>query len=457
MDPETTASPQPPQHVGNGHQVPPQGAQVPRAGTIFSPHQQHQTHQHQLLQTQQRQQLQMDAAAGGGSHTLHQDCSASLVSFLECGPAPMYLTPLAQSQMGVPASHPQPPRLPTSYHSNVQRWDQAWNPVEDISYCAIPGKMPVAANCSDITDHICIGNLVCASDLGMLQRCGVTHILTLTKRVLPDEVKMAMDCKQLVIEDTPHARIQDVWEESFRHIEAAKQAGGKVLIHCRAGVSRGGCCTMAYLMRHQGMSLRTAFEWVKQRRPIIHPNKGFMKQLRALHYSLGGTAEGDINVLELPYTLWERAEHLGLSDPIPNLELSLHMESLVSQKYEELHGRKNPYLTMDAGLGGKMMLHSVELYSIDDFEWIDALLVEHLYTNRPPNSNYSGRRSRKRMEQEAVLNQRMLRVQVQLQNIRKKDGNTTPEEKEAEHSLQREERDIELQQQQLRQEAELGL
>eukprot|EP00754_Rhynchopus_humris_P036481 Rhum_TRINITY_DN18605_c0_g1::Rhum_TRINITY_DN18605_c0_g1_i1::g.167855::m.167855/K14165/K14165; atypical dual specificity phosphatase len=304
-----------------------------------------------------------------------------------------------------PIDHPNPPRLPKAYSSaqDVQRWEGAWKAVDDISYCAFPGKLPVSANCSQVTPYIYLGNMLCASNVELLRSKGITHVLTLTKRVLPCEVTLHLDCKQIVIEDTPRTRIRDVWEECFEHIRHAKETGGAILVHCRAGVSRGSCCCMAYLMQYHDKTLREAYSHVKQCRPIVHPNKGFMKQLREHELALRGNLDGDVNYLDLPFTLWERVEHLGLSDPIPNLDLSLLTESMVAAEYQKRYGRKNPFMTMDAGLGGKMMLHSVELYWIGDFEWIDKMLVDVLYTNRPLNSNYVSRKHRKQMEKQAQV------------------------------------------------------
>lgn len=55
---------------------------------------------------------------------------------------------------------------------------------------------------------------------------------------------------------------------------------GKVLVHCRAGVSRSATICIAYLMQKQGLSLDSAFEFVVSRRPIIDPNLNFIQQLQ---------------------------------------------------------------------------------------------------------------------------------------------------------------------------------
>ncbi len=46
-----------------------------------------------------------------------------------------------------------------------------------------------------------------------------------------------------------------------------------------AGISRSVTITIAYLMAHFGMSMHSAYQFVKQKRPTISPNLNFMGQL----------------------------------------------------------------------------------------------------------------------------------------------------------------------------------
>ena len=46
-----------------------------------------------------------------------------------------------------------------------------------------------------------------------------------------------------------------------------------------AGISRSVTLTIAYLMRHFGLAMQTAYQYVKDRRPAISPNLNFMGQL----------------------------------------------------------------------------------------------------------------------------------------------------------------------------------
>lgn len=58
-----------------------------------------------------------------------------------------------------------------------------------------------------------------------------------------------------------------------------KQSGGKVLVHCEAGISRSPTICMAYIMRTQQLQLDAAFDIIKQRRAVVSPNFSFMGQL----------------------------------------------------------------------------------------------------------------------------------------------------------------------------------
>jgi protein-tyrosine phosphatase len=78
--------------------------------------------------------------------------------------------------------------------------------------------------------------------------------------------------------------------------ETAKQKNERVFVHCIIGKSRSAAVVIAYLMQHHKMSLKAAYEHVKQQRSIIQPNDGFMKQLMALELQLTGVntlQEGD--------------------------------------------------------------------------------------------------------------------------------------------------------------------
>ncbi|PVG04501.1 phosphatases II [Serendipita vermifera] len=54
-----------------------------------------------------------------------------------------------------------------------------------------------------------------------------------------------------------------------------------VLVHCLAGMSRSASIVCAYLLATTSMNTQESISFVRKRRPIIQPNYGFEKQLRA--------------------------------------------------------------------------------------------------------------------------------------------------------------------------------
>lgn len=72
--------------------------------------------------------------------------------------------------------------------------------------------------------------------------------------------------------------------------DQVKQSGGKVLVHCEAGISRSPTICMAYIMRTQRLRLEAAFDIVKQRRRVISPNFSFMNQLQQFESEVLSTA-----------------------------------------------------------------------------------------------------------------------------------------------------------------------
>lgn len=60
-----------------------------------------------------------------------------------------------------------------------------------------------------------------------------------------------------------------------------------VLVHCKAGISRSVSIIIAYLIKYENMKYTSAYDYVKSKKKYIHPNDGFISQLKL--YELGCT------------------------------------------------------------------------------------------------------------------------------------------------------------------------
>ena len=80
--------------------------------------------------------------------------------------------------------------------------------------------------------------------------------------------------------DVPSTDLYPYFYYTCHWIQYQLRNGHPVLIHCMAGVSRSATITIAYLMWEFGWSLEQTIRYVRQRRNIIRPNSGFLRQLK---------------------------------------------------------------------------------------------------------------------------------------------------------------------------------
>jgi dual specificity phosphatase 12 len=85
--------------------------------------------------------------------------------------------------------------------------------------------------------------------------------------------------------DVDEQNIIQYFDETNEFIQETYKAGGKILIHCQAGVSRSVTVLAACLMKSKKIKRDEALEIIKRKRSSIAPNDGFMEQLN-LYYDL---------------------------------------------------------------------------------------------------------------------------------------------------------------------------
>ncbi|KAK7930123.1 hypothetical protein WMY93_006518 [Mugilogobius chulae] len=130
----------------------------------------------------------------------------------------------------------------------------------------------------EILPFLYLGSAYHASRQDYLSDLHITALLNVSRRDL-QPAKGRYDYKWIPVEDSHMADISSHFQEAIQFIDKVKQSGGKVLVHCEAGISRSPTICMAYIMRTQQMRLDAAFDIIKQRRTVISPNFSFMGQL----------------------------------------------------------------------------------------------------------------------------------------------------------------------------------
>nr|XP_006113812.1 protein phosphatase Slingshot homolog 3 [Pelodiscus sinensis] len=131
---------------------------------------------------------------------------------------------------------------------------------------------------SRIFDHLYLGSEWNAANLEELQRNRISHILNVTREI--DNFFPALFTYMNVrLYDEEASQLLPYWKETYRFISDVRAQNSRVLVHCKMGVSRSASTVIAYAMKEYGWTLKRAYQHVQDRRPIVHPNPSFMKQL----------------------------------------------------------------------------------------------------------------------------------------------------------------------------------
>ncbi|XP_029794404.1 dual specificity protein phosphatase 2 [Suricata suricatta] len=130
----------------------------------------------------------------------------------------------------------------------------------------------------EILPYLFLGSCSHSSDLQGLQACGITAVLNVSASC-PNHFEGLFRYKSIPVEDNQMVEISVWFQEAISFIDSVKHSGGRVLVHCQAGISRSATICLAYLIQSHRVRLDEAFDFVKQRRGVISPNFSFMGQL----------------------------------------------------------------------------------------------------------------------------------------------------------------------------------
>ena len=157
-------------------------------------------------------------------------------------------------------------------------------------------KRPAYPSCV-VPGLLYLGDLADASALGSLREAlDIQHAVTALAE-LPPSLKDSVAESKIKhtwcnVRDVEGADIKEHFETAFAIIEAAREAGTAVLVHCSRGVSRSASLCIAYLMRKERWGAQAARDFVSARRPIVLPNDGFWRCLQEYEKELHGERSG---------------------------------------------------------------------------------------------------------------------------------------------------------------------
>ena len=132
--------------------------------------------------------------------------------------------------------------------------------------------------------HLWVGGYLAAACPHHLRERGITHVLKLfadDPSYPGGQVRHPGVCYKVVAaEDRPDYPLHLHFSEGLAFLQEALARGGRVLVHCHAGVSRAPTFAVLYLMA-RGAPLVQGWRRVKAARPMAAPNPGFRALLLA--------------------------------------------------------------------------------------------------------------------------------------------------------------------------------
>ena len=137
---------------------------------------------------------------------------------------------------------------------------------------------------NQINNYLFLGSVE-ACDPAILEEHGITTIIRLCSRA--EEGEIMFRCPDNIthhlhfIADHHSRLITPLIYKSHYIIQQEQEHGGKVLVHCQAGISRSATIVIGHLIL-TGMSATNALKYVERKRPCVWPNAGFQRELLEL-------------------------------------------------------------------------------------------------------------------------------------------------------------------------------
>eukprot|EP00759_Apiculatamorpha_spiralis_P025388 PhF_6_TR28354/c0_g1_i1/m.42049 len=147
-----------------------------------------------------------------------------------------------------------------------------------------------------ITEDVYLGSFTDAMQRAALVEHGITHILNVAKEVDSEHSSSDDDThtppstsfvfKKIAVNDNSDEDIGKYFQECLEFIQSARDQHGKVLVHCRQGVSRSPTIVIAHLVHDLGYTLEDAMAHVQNCRESVCPNIGFILTLEEYAHSI---------------------------------------------------------------------------------------------------------------------------------------------------------------------------
>jgi dual specificity phosphatase 12 len=131
-------------------------------------------------------------------------------------------------------------------------------------------------------EDVFIASVEGAHNAEQLEKHNITHILCVAPYLelkFPEKYQY----KQFDIIDEADEDLSKYMKPCIDYLEQVRTNGGRVLVHCQAGISRSASVCILYMMYKHGMNYDEAYEKLKASRMNVRPNRGFVTHLKEIH------------------------------------------------------------------------------------------------------------------------------------------------------------------------------
>eukprot|EP00048_Salpingoeca_helianthica_P022983 m.21460 g.21460 ORF g.21460 m.21460 type:complete len:186 (+) comp8086_c0_seq1:109-666(+) len=162
--------------------------------------------------------------------------------------------------------------------------------LEALAIVNSSARLPDTAH-DEVLPGIFLSEASTAKNKHLLGEMGITHIINCCEGVARTQVatgpvyyEQPMSYFGIPGMDIATFDMSIHFEATHKFIKDGLASGGRVLVHCKEGISRSATVVIAHLMQ-TGVPVVEAVRHVKQRRRIF-PNDGFLRQLVAFELTL---------------------------------------------------------------------------------------------------------------------------------------------------------------------------
>ena len=143
---------------------------------------------------------------------------------------------------------------------------------------------------SEIQPRLFLGTYKGSLDKAQMEELGISHVIQAVE-VEENPHSDHFQYLNVYIEDTIQQDLSLHLDQcaDYIHTVLSQNSSHRVFCHCGSGISRSAALVIAYMMKYDPRfdhSFRSAYDYTKERRMQVKPNRGFKKQLLAYEMKL---------------------------------------------------------------------------------------------------------------------------------------------------------------------------